>query len=216
VGVALLTAIFFISSIPHYLSAAHDACYAEPCVAGQLSPADVRILQNLGISVEVYAAYILTLDLLLALGFCLIGTLVFLPKPRDRAVLFVSFALVVFGLTWPDTFDVARTNLTWGGLAGFLTQLGLSSLLVLFFVFLDGRFVPRWTRWVPRSPYCCRPSTCYFPNLIWWTHPSPSTSWSFSGSGSVPCSRRPTATGGCRDRSSASRPSGWCSASEFW
>ena len=68
-------------------------------------------------------------------------------KPRDRA-LFVSFALVVFDLTWPDTFDVARTNLTWGGLAGFLTQLGLSSLLVLFFVFLAGRFVSRWTRWV--------------------------------------------------------------------
>jgi hypothetical protein len=173
VGVALLTAIFFISSIPHYLSAAHDACHAEPCVAGQLSPADVRILQELGISVDVYAAYILTLDLLLALGFCLIGTLVFLRKPRDRGALFVSFALVVFGLTWPDTFHVARTNLTWGGVAGFLTQLGLSSMLVLFFVFPDGRFVPRWTRWVAALAFLLPVLDVLFPESYLVDPPQP-------------------------------------------
>jgi hypothetical protein len=30
----------------------------------------------------------------------------------------------------------------------FLVELGLASLVVLLFVFPDGRFVPRWTRWV--------------------------------------------------------------------
>jgi two-component system, NarL family, sensor kinase len=36
----------------------------------------------------------------------------------------------------------------WGALAGFLTRLGLASLFVFFFVFPDGRFVPRWARWI--------------------------------------------------------------------
>ncbi len=55
---------------------------------------------------------------------------------------------MIFGLTWPDIFDSALFHPLWGGLAAFLTQLGLSSLFVFFFVFPDGRFVPRWTRWV--------------------------------------------------------------------
>ena len=33
-------------------------------------------------------------------------------------------------------------------MGGFLFELGLASLVVLLLVFPDGRFVPRWTRWV--------------------------------------------------------------------
>jgi hypothetical protein len=55
---------------------------------------------------------------------------------------------MIFGLTWPDAFDSAVYHPMWGSVARFLVQLGLSCLFVFFFIFPDGRFVPRWSRWV--------------------------------------------------------------------
>ena len=146
--VVLLTALIFAASIPAHYAAIHETCPAEPCVAGQLAPGDARALDELGISIDLYAAYVLALDVVVALGFCAVGAVIFWRRSEERGALFVSFALIVFGLTWPDTFDTARFHPVWGGLAGFLTQLGLASLFVFFFIFPDGRFVPRWTRWV--------------------------------------------------------------------
>ena len=148
VGVVSLTAIIFAFSIPVHLADLHRICAAGPCVAGQLKPADVRALGYLGVSIDLYTAYVLALDLVVALGFCVVGAVIFWRRSREPGPLFASFSLMVFGLTWPDTFDSALHHSPWGNLAGFLTQLGLVSLFVFFFIFPDGRFVPRWSRWV--------------------------------------------------------------------
>jgi len=147
--VVVLTALIFVASIPSHVSALHEVCKVEPsCVSGQLAPGDMRILGDLGVSTGAYTAYVLALDLVVASGFCAVGAVIFWRKSRERGALFVSFALMIFGLTWPDNFDSALHHPDWGPLAGFLTQLGLASLFVFFFVFPDGRFVPRWSRWV--------------------------------------------------------------------
>ena len=148
VGVVSLTALIFAASVPVHLADLHRVCAGESCVAGQLAPAEMRALGDLGVSIDVYTAYVLALDLVVAIGFCAVGAIIFWRKSRELAGLFVSFSLMVFGLTWPDTFDSALHHPVWDDLAGFLTQLGLVSLFVFFFVFPDGRFVPRWSRWV--------------------------------------------------------------------
>jgi hypothetical protein len=148
VGIVAPTLLIFVASVPSHLRAIHRPCPGEPCVAGQLAPAEMRALGDLGISVDAYAAYVLALDLVVALGFCAVGAIIFWRRSREGGALFVSFALMVFGLTWPDTFDSALYHPVWADGAAFLTQLGLSSLFVCFFVFPDGRFVPRWSRWV--------------------------------------------------------------------
>jgi len=148
IGIVVPTALIFAASVPVHLAALHEACRAGPCVAGQLDPRELRALLDLGVSVDGYAAYVLALDLVVALGFCTVGAVIFWRKSREPSALFVSFALMVFGLTWPDTFDSALYHPVWGTLATFLTQFGLVSLFVFFFVFPDGRFVPRWTRWI--------------------------------------------------------------------
>jgi hypothetical protein len=147
-GAVSLTALIFAASIPAHLADLYSVCPAEPCVAGQLKPGEMRALEDLGVTVGAYAAYVFALDLVVAVGFCAVGAVIFWRKSREPGALFVSFALVIFGLTWPDTFDSALFHPVWGALAGFLTQLGLASLFVFFFVFPDGRFVPRWSRWV--------------------------------------------------------------------
>jgi hypothetical protein len=148
VVVVLLTAFIFVASVPAHYADLHEICSGKSCVAGQLETGETRALQDLGLSIDVYAAYVLALDIVVALGFCAVGAVIFWCRSQERGALFVSFALIVFGLTWPDTFDTARLHPVWGGLAGFLTQLGLASLFMYFFIFPDGRFVPRWSRWV--------------------------------------------------------------------
>ena len=151
VTVFLVTFGLLAARIPGYFEALKTVCLAEPCVAGQPSPGERRALGDLGLSLEFHAIYRLALDLVVASGFCLVSLTIFWRKYWEKGALFVSFALMIFGLTWPDIFGSALVHPVWGGLAGFLTQLGLSWLFVFFFVFPDGRFVPRWTRWVVPS-----------------------------------------------------------------
>jgi hypothetical protein len=145
-GFVVPTLLIFVASVPAHFVALHKACSAGSCVAGQLAPKELRALEDLGASIDAYAAYVFALDLVVAVGFCAVGAVIFWRKSRDRGAFFVSFALVIFGLTWPDTFDSALYHPVWGTAAGFLTQLGLASLFVSLFIFPDGRFVPHWSR----------------------------------------------------------------------
>jgi hypothetical protein len=181
VGVVSLTAIIFAASVPAHLADLHRTCAAEPCVAGQLVPAEARALGALGATVDAYTAYVLALDLVVALGFCVVGAAIFWRRSREPGPLFVSFALMVFGLTWPDTFDSASNHPLWGNLAGFLTQLGLSSLFAFFFVFPDSRFVPRWSRWVVLLFFAVPVLYVLFPHSILAKPPMPANLLTFLG-----------------------------------
>ena len=139
-------AVVFAAGVPRYYSVLHEACRAEPCIGGQPAPGDLRVLHDMGLSVDLYAAYVLALDLLVAVVFCVVGAVIFWQRSRERAAL---FALAMFGITWPGAFEVTRRfGGWWEPVGGFLVELGLASLVVLLLVFPDGRFVPRWTRWV--------------------------------------------------------------------
>ena len=173
VGFVVLTLLIFVASIPDHLVDLHRTCAGDSCVAGQLAPAEVRALADLGVSVDAYSAYVLALDLVVALGFCAVGTVIFWRKSREQGALFVSFALMIFGLTWPDTFDSALNHPAWGSVALFLTQLGLVSLFVFFFIFPDGRFVPRWSRWVVPLVFVMPVLSVLFRDSILVEPPSP-------------------------------------------
>jgi len=181
VGVVSLTALIFAASVQAHFADLHRICSGGPCVAGQLAPAEVRALGDLGVSLDVYAAYVFALDLVVAFGFCAVGAVIFWRKSREPGALFVSFALMVFGLTWPDTFDSALHHPLWGNLAGFLTQLGLTSLFVFFFVFPDGRFVPRWSRWVVLLFFAMPVLYVLFPQSILVEPPMPANLLIFLG-----------------------------------
>ena len=181
VGVVSLTALIFAASVPDHLADLHRICSAEPCVAGQRAPAEARALEALGVSIDAYTAYVFALDLVVAFGFCAVGAVIFWRKSREPGALFVSFALMVFGLTWPDTFDSALHHPAWGNLAGFLTQLGLASLFAFFFVFPDGRFVPRWSRWVVLFFFAMPVLYVLFPHSILFDPPMPANLLIFLG-----------------------------------
>src|SRR5829696_1227259 len=172
-AVVLVTAIILFSGAPGYFFALHEACTAGPCIGGQLSPEETRSLGVIGIPTGVYATYVLALDLLVVAAFGSVGAVIFWRRSEERAALFASFALVMFGLTWPGAFEAARRYGAWGDrVGGFLSELGLAALVVLLLTFPDGRFVPRWTRWVAAFAVVGVVSSALFPDSF-LTDPPP-------------------------------------------
>ena len=83
--------------------------------------------------------------------FTTLGWLIFLRKSDDRMALLVAFFLVVYGATnsavgqlpaeSPSSPIVAHIVGSIGGLLAYMP------LVLFFYLFPSGRFVPRWTRW---------------------------------------------------------------------
>jgi hypothetical protein len=62
--------------------------------------------------------------------------------------LFVSLTLVGLGCSYPTTTDaLSRAYPAWGRAFNLVDGLSLLFFLELFYLFPDGRFVPRWSRW---------------------------------------------------------------------
>jgi signal transduction histidine kinase len=117
---------------------------------GQLLPAGLRALQDLGLSVSFFAAYAVALDVVLAAVYSAVAGLIFWHKSADRMALFVALALLTFATaTFTDTMYVlVAAHSMWWSLVAILNFIGLASFGLFLYLFPDGRFVPHWTRWV--------------------------------------------------------------------
>ena len=114
----------------------------------RLSPKDAKVLEGLGLSVGSYAAYNVALCIVSALGYWAIGAILFWKSSGHRVALYASVALVTFGTIQVDTLHwLAEAHPVWALPVDLVYFVGEASLGVLFYVFPDGRFVPRWTRW---------------------------------------------------------------------
>jgi hypothetical protein len=113
----------------------------------RIAPEDVLALRELGLSVGFYAAYGLAIEMIYLLGFWAIGAIIFWRKSDDRVALFFSLVLVIFGTLNAINLSVGihpALDLL-GSLFSFFAYLGF---FASFYVFPNGRFVPRWTRWM--------------------------------------------------------------------
>ncbi len=147
----------FIASIPAYYGILRTICTApDPaiCQYWQPTPGNVAALHRLGLSVDAYAAYFITVDVAVSLVFWIVGALIFWRKSGEWMGLFVSFVLLFFGSS--GISDTLQGTWEGGGqgqlsltLVDALTQLpGLikwASLGVFLVTFPTGRFAPRWT-----------------------------------------------------------------------
>lgn len=106
-------------------------------------------LSRLGLSVQFYAIYRTVLDTLVAVVFLSIGAVIFLNKSNDRMVILVSIANMTFGALFvPTLLPLMRIYPILAVPVALMRSAGLGlSLIVLYYLFPDGRFVPRWVRW---------------------------------------------------------------------
>lgn len=103
-------------------------------------------LERMGLPLGFYAVGTLLLEILFVGTYCATALLLFWRKSSDWMALLVGLFLVVFGLNFPPPLQLLADRQPLVDL--FVTLVAAFAYICLdglFFLFPDGRFVPRWT-----------------------------------------------------------------------
>jgi GAF domain-containing protein len=148
--VALATVGLFLASVPVYFAYLRTACPFDVCANESIDPSTLLALQALGLSRPFLAAYSVALDVVFAAVYVVVAALLFWRRSADRLALFVALALLTFGTaTFPFAMEsLATTHPVWRLPVAVVHFLGTVSFSLFLYIFPDGRFMPRWTRWV--------------------------------------------------------------------
>ena len=116
-----------------------------------LAPGTVRAnLEAAGISTGFYAMYLLLLNVPSAMVWAGVGVVIFWRRSDNWMALLTSLCLILFGtFSLNDGPKALADHYPAVGLPVHLLQLfGTVSLAFFLYLFPNGRFVPRWARWV--------------------------------------------------------------------
>jgi len=107
VAVATLIVGLFIAGIPVEFAQLQLGCPTPACASsGGLTPVELRLLENIGLSLDFFAAYGVALEVVFAVVYAAAAALIFWRKSADRLALFVALALLTFGTaTHPNTLN---------------------------------------------------------------------------------------------------------------
>jgi len=149
VGVVVVLATFFATT-PAYFASLHVVSTAVLNLNGdqQLTPAGLQQLHALGLSLDFYAGYFVVINAIFVLAWFVVGGLIFWRKSDDRMAYFASLALVIFSVNFAVGNMVVALPASWWVPVQSVRFIGGMGLSIFFYVFPDGRFVPRWTRWL--------------------------------------------------------------------
>src|SRR5215216_386612 len=167
---ALAIALFSIpSSFEHY----RTVCTApsEVCTDRALwqpTPEGVRASQDVGLSLDAYALLNVAIDKIGDLVWFAVGALIFLRRSDDRMALLTSLFLIAFGTLAIDTTDaetlISSQPAWWLPVRG-VEIVGVVCSTLFFLLFPNGRFVPRWTRWLAVAFIAFQVAQILFPDL---------------------------------------------------
>jgi signal transduction histidine kinase len=150
VVVALLYVGVFITGIPSEFARLQTpctdtvSCSLIPHFTGQKA----QELKELGLSAEFFATYFVAIEVAFTALSAAIGALIFWRRPEDPMALFVSLMLLTLGGALPLRLFTLDLSLVWTALARVMSFVGAASAILFFYIFPDGRFVPRWSRWL--------------------------------------------------------------------
>lgn len=142
------------AGIPYVYARYESVCTraAEVCSEDSLlTPAGARELGDLGISRSFYAVFQgVGLETVFTLVCFAVAAVIFSHRSDDRMALFASFVLLLFGgagaagtmRALAEAYPAFWFPVT---LLDYVSQVCFG---ILFYLFPDGRFVPRWTRWL--------------------------------------------------------------------
>jgi hypothetical protein len=132
---AVFAAIVLLAALPVYFNRVTNSIAADTYGVGQFN-APFQILLDVGDLGGSYISFALAI-------------LLFWRKPNDRMALFVSFFCLFTAVTGLHVLDYTLTAY-FGAPSSYqlLSDLQTPLWILLFCIFPDGRFVPRWTRWL--------------------------------------------------------------------
>jgi signal transduction histidine kinase len=146
VGLAL---VVFVISLPVYWAQLQIVCYAPICPPWQTLPGGLLAIQQLGFSLHDWTlleVVVTGINEALWLG---VGAMIFWKKSRQWIALVVALYLAVFIVNLNNNLDALVALFpVWRLPVAFVEYLGECLPLAVFFLFPDGHFTPRWTRWL--------------------------------------------------------------------
>jgi hypothetical protein len=145
--VASFSIVVFVLGVPLNYADLGKACTTAPCDQDP-TPASIAQFHASGLTLSFYSGYIGTIELTSALLSLGIGLLIFTRKSSTWIGLLTSLFLITYGVAQFDGDDVLKAYPALAGPTNFLLPLGFICLGVFLYVFPDGHFVPRWTRWL--------------------------------------------------------------------
>lgn len=150
VALTLLVLTLNAISIPQADALLQAVCRPGALCISSFTPADLRQLQQLGLSPGFLAAYQIGWDVGTTLIYTALAALIFWRRSADRMALFCAYMLVLFGgATYTGLLDAGLRTVApaWYWMVGGLELLAQVCVPTFFLLFPSGRFVPRWTRW---------------------------------------------------------------------
>ncbi len=107
------------------------------------------VLQQLGLPQTFFVGYVGALDTLVFVAYTGVGALIFARKSQEWIGLFASLALITAGVTIVRPSDALLfVDMPLRVPMLFEFALGAATITVFVYLFPDGRFAPRWLRWV--------------------------------------------------------------------
>ncbi len=123
-----------------------------------LTPNQAEMLNNLGLSLDFYAIYMLAVDSLPAISFVSLAVFIVLRRPDDRVATAISMGLIATGLAigpevlWSLDRAYPGVGDYWLSL---IYLLAIPAFVYVNATFPNGRFEPRWMRWAAIGMMTC-------------------------------------------------------------
>ncbi len=142
--------VFVFGMAERFAQPLNEDCQIVECNPIDLSAEDLAVLPGMAESSSALAWAIVTVNLIWNLTYLGAAALIVSRRSDDWIALLVSFSLIALGTV---AFSPANSILLTAQpqvvpLVDVLANLGYITLLFLLLIFPDGRFIPRWTRWV--------------------------------------------------------------------
>jgi hypothetical protein len=124
----------------------------------------LHLLESMHLSLGFLKIYYLVFSGLLGVAAICCSPLVFFRRSNDWLVILVAFSMIAFAslFVWPVGFGTARLHVFF--MNTLIYQVGVVTMIIVFFLYPTGLFVPRWTRWI--AILLLVPATLDFINLV--------------------------------------------------
>jgi signal transduction histidine kinase len=145
VAAVTLFVVPVLARLPAFYTALQTVCTGGIC-GFRPTPDSAQALQRIGFSVGAYATFTFALYIALAFLCFAVSAVIFWRRSDDWMALLVALGVVAtVALNVPNALI---NQPAWELLTFVLFILGSGMIVLVLALFPDGRFVPRWTRWI--------------------------------------------------------------------